>query len=163
MSWEYKFLPSLTIFWPPYNLVNFHNLPVHFFIFPGVQVELYLISSQKIDMGTEQINSLQKLTTARPWCCGKASNKGLTNIDTDTIGLTFRFKFVNRELELMRSIKLRYIPVTAFFLQIDLFLDRISLKWHSRGSAMTNYKKLIDVTGPELPFSHKRKDILKID
>lgn len=66
VSWEYKFLPSLTIFWPPHYPVNFHNLPVHFFIFPGVQVELYLISSQKIDMGTEQINSLQKLTTARP-------------------------------------------------------------------------------------------------
>ena len=34
------------------------------------------------------------------------------------------------------------------------------------GSAMTNKKKLIDVTcftGPELPFFHKRKGVLKID
>ena len=28
----------------------------------------------------------------------------------------------------------------------DLFLDRISLEWDSRGSAMTNHKKLNDVT-----------------
>ena len=28
---------------------------------------------------------------------------------------------------------------------------------------MTNHKKLIDVTGPELPFFLKRKGILKID
>ena len=28
---------------------------------------------------------------------------------------------------------------------------------------MTNYKKLIDVTGPELSFFHKRKGILKTD
>ena len=28
---------------------------------------------------------------------------------------------------------------------------------------MTNYKTLIDVTGPELPNSYKRKVILKID
>ena len=36
----------------------------------------------------------------------------------------------------MRRMKLRYIPVKAF-LQIDLFLDRISLEWDSRGSGMT--------------------------
>ena len=28
---------------------------------------------------------------------------------------------------------------------------------------MTNYKKVIDVTGPETPFFHKRKGMLKID
>ena len=28
---------------------------------------------------------------------------------------------------------------------------------------MTNHKKLIDVTGPELQFFHKRKGMLKID
>ena len=28
---------------------------------------------------------------------------------------------------------------------------------------MTNHKTLIDVTGPELPFFHKRKGALKID
>jgi len=28
---------------------------------------------------------------------------------------------------------------------------------------MTNHKKLIDVTGPELPLFHKRKGKLKID
>ena len=28
----------------------------------------------------------------------------------------------------------------------DLFLERISLEWDSLGSAMTNHKKLIDVT-----------------
>ena len=28
---------------------------------------------------------------------------------------------------------------------------------------MTSHKKLIDVTGPELPLFHKRKGILKID
>ena len=30
------------------------------------------------------------------------------------------------------------------FSQTDLLLDRISLKWDPRGSAMTNHKKLID-------------------
>ena len=44
-----------------------------------------------------------------------------------------------------RSMQLYYIPVTAFS-QTDLFLDRISLEWDSRGSGMTSHKKLIDVT-----------------
>ena len=44
-----------------------------------------------------------------------------------------------------RSMQLYYIPVTAFS-QTDLFLDLIPLEWDSRGSAMTNYKKVIDVT-----------------
>ena len=44
-----------------------------------------------------------------------------------------------------RSMQLHYIPVKAFSLT-DLFLDRISLEWDFRGSAMTNDKKLIDVT-----------------
>ena len=44
-----------------------------------------------------------------------------------------------------RSVKLHYIPVAAFS-QTDLFLDRISLELDSRGSAMANHKKLIDVT-----------------
>ena len=44
-----------------------------------------------------------------------------------------------------RSIQLPYIPVSAF-LQTDLCLNRIFLEWDSRGSAMTNHKKLIDVT-----------------
>ena len=43
------------------------------------------------------------------------------------------------------SMRLHYIPVTAFQ-QTDLFLDRISLALDSRGSAMTNHTKLIDVT-----------------
>ena len=55
-----------------------------------------------------------------------------------------------------------YISVTAFT-YTDLFLERISLERESRGSAMTNHKKLIDVTGPELPFFHKRRGMLKID
>ena len=40
-----------------------------------------------------------------------------------------------------------------------IFLDRISQEWDSRGSAMSNHMKLIwrhCVTGPELPFFHKR-------
>ena len=44
-----------------------------------------------------------------------------------------------------RSMQLHYIPVTAFS-KTDLFLDRIFLEWDSRGSAMTNHKKLVDVT-----------------
>ena len=42
------------------------------------------------------------------------------------------------------NMQLHYIPVTAFS-YTDLFLDRISLEWDSRGSAMTSHKKLIDV------------------
>ena len=44
-----------------------------------------------------------------------------------------------------RSMQLHYIPVTAFA-WTDLFLDRMSVELDSRGSAMTNHKKLIDVT-----------------
>ena len=44
-----------------------------------------------------------------------------------------------------RSMQLRYISVKVFSLT-DLFLDRISLEWGFRGSAMTNHKKLIDIT-----------------
>ena len=61
-----------------------------------------------------------------------------------------------------RSMQLHCIPITAFSLT-DLFLDRISLEWDSLGSAMTNHKKLIGVTGPELPFFHKRRVTLKLD
>ena len=46
------------------------------------------------------------------------------------------------QVPMSRSIQLHYIPVTAFS-YTDLFLDRISLEWDSRGSAMTNHKKLI--------------------
>ena len=44
-----------------------------------------------------------------------------------------------------RSMQLRNIPVAAFS-NTNLFLDRISLEWDSRGIAMTNHKKPIDVT-----------------
>ena len=48
--------------------------------------------------------------------------------------------------ELMSGItQFHYIPVTAFSLT-DLLLEQISLEWDSRGSAMTNHKKLNDVT-----------------
>ena len=43
-----------------------------------------------------------------------------------------------------RSMQLNYIPVTVFS-STDLFLDRIYIEWDSRGSAITNHKKLIDV------------------
>ena len=56
-----------------------------------------------------------------------------------------------------RRMQLHYIAITAFTLY------GISLRCNSRGSAMTNHKKLIDFTGPELSFFHKRKDMLKID
>ena len=46
---------------------------------------------------------------------------------------------------MIRSMQLHYISVTAFS-KTDLFLDRITLELNSRGSAMTNHKKLIDVT-----------------
>ena len=59
-----------------------------------------------------------------------------------------------------KSMQLHYIPVSTFS-STDLFLDRIFPGM--RLSTMTNYKKLIDVTGPKLPFFHKRKGILKID
>ena len=61
-----------------------------------------------------------------------------------------------------RSMQLNYIPVTAFS-STDLFLDRIYIEWDSRGSAIANHKKLIDVTGPELPLFHRRKGVLQID
>ena len=61
-----------------------------------------------------------------------------------------------------RCMQLHYISVTAFS-STDLFLDRIYFEWDSRGSAITNHKTLIDVTGPELLFFHKRKGVLKID
>ena len=44
-----------------------------------------------------------------------------------------------------RSMQFHYVPVTTFSYN-DLFLDRISLEWDFRGGAMTNHKKLIDVT-----------------
>jgi len=48
--------------------------------------------------------------------------------------------------ELMRRImQLHYIPVMAFSLT-DLLQEQISLEWDSRGSTMTNHKKLNDVT-----------------
>ena len=61
-----------------------------------------------------------------------------------------------------RGMQLHYIPVTAFSF-IYLFLARVSWECESRLSAMTNHRELIDVTGPELPFFHKRKGIPKID
>ena len=42
-------------------------------------------------------------------------------------------------------------PFLSRRFQIDLFLDRISLEWGFRGSAMTNHKKLIDASAsPDL-------------
>ena len=46
--------------------------------------------------------------------------------------------------------RLHYIPVMA----ISLFLNRISLEGDSRGSAMTNNKKLIDVTASPGQICH---------
>ena len=42
-----------------------------------------------------------------------------------------------------KSMQLHCIAVTAFS-KTDLFLDWISLERDSHGSAMTNYKKIID-------------------
>ena len=67
-------------------------------------------------------------------------------IDSISIKDFLMFLAYERQQELMsRNIQLYYIPVTACALT-DLFLDRISLEWDSRESAMTNHKKLIDVT-----------------
>ena len=44
-----------------------------------------------------------------------------------------------------KSTQLYKIPVTAFS-YTDLFLDRISLEWDTRESAMIDHKKIIDVT-----------------
>ena len=64
-----------------------------------------------------------------------------------------------------RSMQLHYNSFMAFS-YADLFLERISLEWDFRGSAMTNHKKLIDVTASldrsYLSFT-KEKGILKID
>ena len=49
------------------------------------------------------------------------------------------------EEPMSRSMQLHYIHVTAFS-KTDLFLDRISMEWDSRGSTMTNHKTLIDET-----------------
>ena len=46
---------------------------------------------------------------------------------------------------MIKSMQLHYIPFTTSS-EKDLFLDPISLEWDSRRSAMTNPKKLIDVT-----------------
>ena len=69
-----------------------------------------------------------------------------------------------RQKPISRSIQLHHIPVTAFW-WTDLFSDRISPEWDSRGSAMINHKinRRHCVAGPEVPFFQKRKDILKID
>ena len=77
-------------------------------------------------------------------------NKGKK--DLKWIRIILLLKYVQEPMS--RSMQLHYIPVTAF-----------SLFWEldSHGSAMTNYKTLIDVTGPELPIFYKRKVILKID
>ena len=63
-----------------------------------------------------------------------------------------------------RSMQLHYIPVTAFS-WAHLFFVRISPELGSHGSAMTNHRTLIGVTGQELPLFHKRKGlgVLKID
>ena len=61
------------------------------------------------------------------------------------------------------SMQLHYIPVTAFSLT-DLSLNRVSLEWGSRGSAMTKSQETYwrrCFTGPELIFFHERKNILK--
>ena len=42
------------------------------------------------------------------------------------------------------SMQLHYIPVTAFS-QSDLILDPISREWDSRGTAMANHNKLVDI------------------
>ena len=60
---------------------------------------------------------------------------------------------------MIRSMLLHYVPVAAFS-DTDLYFDRISLEWDSRGGAMTKQKKLIDVTGLELLFFYRRKGIL---
>ena len=64
-----------------------------------------------------------------------------------------------------RSMQLHYISFTAFF--IDRFIFRSNLLWmrlpwecHNQ-SQDTNWRHC--VTGPELPFFHKRKSVLKID
>ena len=54
------------------------------------------------------------------------------NLQWDTLG----------QEPISRSMQPHYIPVTAFSY---LFLDRISLKWDSHGSAMINHKKVINV------------------
>lgn len=56
------------------------------------------------------------------------------------------------------SVQLHYIPVTIF-LKTDLFLDRISQKWNSRG--VCHDQSQDKFAGPELSFFHKRKGILK--
>ena len=58
---------------------------------------------------------------------------------------SFRSLNIFSQEPMSRSMQLHYISVTVFS-QTDLFLDRISLEQTSRGSAMTNHKKLIDVT-----------------
>ena len=59
-----------------------------------------------------------------------------------------------------------YIPVTAFS-WTDLLLDRIfsgmRLPWECHGQLLQESNWRHCVTGPELPFSHKIKGILKID
>ena len=69
---------------------------------------------------------------------------------------------VRHQDPMSRSMQLHYVPITEFS-RTDLLLDRIFLKWDSRGSVMTNHKILVDVSGQGLPFFHKRKGILKID
>ena len=52
---------------------------------------------------------------------------------------------INRSRYMSKCVQLHNIPVTTFS-YTDLFLDRIFLEWDSHGNAMTNHKKLIDVT-----------------
>ena len=60
-----------------------------------------------------------------------------------------------------RCMQLHNISIAAFSLT-DLSLDPISLEWDSHDQLQeTNWRHC--VTRPELPFFHRRKDILKID
>ena len=57
------------------------------------------------------------------------------------------------------SLRAHHLQHAATYILADLFQDRISHERDSRGSAMSNHKKLIlrpCVTESELPFFHKR-------
>ena len=63
-----------------------------------------------------------------------------------------------------RSMQLHFISVTVFFIYRFIVLDQISQEWYSRGSAMTNHKKVISRHWTGTAFlSQKKRYTKKID
>ena len=144
--------------WSRATAVNISRVTVH--CFPFDVIVFAMLPAHGIWRKTVSL-----LDVLWPWTSqwmARCSGKNAGFITISNIFLKFQ------QEPMSRSMQLNYIPVPVFSLT-DLFLDRIFFEWDSRGSAITNHKTLIDeslhhcITGPELPFFHNRKGVLKID